>query len=178
MVRAKGRQDSIDRFLENQVLDLYPTLDPEVEGAVERLWKIVKHLDRTTERTVAKFGLNGGEFHVLQKLRCSPTQTMTAGELAERLSLSSGAMTNRLDGLEEAGLITRVRDPEDRRSVIAGLTDAGIDVVGRAVQTQGVEEERFMDTLTQAEGRKLNDLLRKLVLEIEDGKEGLGRLRP
>lgn len=171
-----GRQDSVDRFIEEQVLDLFPTLDPEVEAAVERLSKIAKYLARSTERTVATFGLNGGEFHVLQKVRCSPTQALTAGELADRLSLSSGAMTNRLDGLEEAGLIVRQRDPEDRRSVIIGLTDAGVAVVNRAVESQGVEEQRFMSMLSAPEKRKLNDLLRRLVLEIEDEKEA--KLRP
>jgi DNA-binding MarR family transcriptional regulator len=166
-----GRQDSVDRFIESQVRDLYPSLDPEVEAAVERFSKIAKYLDRTTERTVAEFGLNGGEFHVLQKVRCSPTQTMTAGELAERLSLSSGAMTNRLDGLEEAGLITRLRDPEDRRSVVVRLTDAGVGVMDRAVETQGAVEERFLSVLSSSDGKKLNDLLRTLLLEIEDRKE-------
>jgi DNA-binding MarR family transcriptional regulator len=174
-----GRQDSVDRFIENQVRDLYPTLDPEVEGAVERLAKITKYLDRTTEKTVAEFGLNGGEFHVLQKVRCSPTGTMTAGELAERLSLSSGAMTNRLDGLEGAGLITRQRDPEDRRSVVVGTTDAGVEVMNRAVAIQGAVEERFVGALSPAELRKLNALLRTLVLEIEDAKTAVPpALRP
>ena len=174
-----GRQDSVDRFIENQVRDLYPTLDPEVEAAVERLSKITKYLDRTTEKTVAEFRLNGGEFHVLQKVRCSPTGTMTAGELADRLSLSSGAMTNRLDGLEEAGLITRLRDPEDRRSVLVGMTDAGVEVMNRAVDIQGAVEKRFVRSLSPAELHKLNELLRKLLLEIEDAKATVSpALRP
>jgi DNA-binding MarR family transcriptional regulator len=167
---STARQDSIDRFLE-QALELYPTLDREVEGAVERLWRIVKYLMRTTERTVGEFDLNSGEFHLLLKLRQAPTQRLAAGELSERLSLSSGAMTNRLDGLEEAGLITRERDTSDRRSVIVGLTDAGVEVVGRAVGAQAEVESSFLGVLTAVEQRRLNGLLRKLVLELEDRKE-------
>ncbi|MGZ8578409.1 MAG: hypothetical protein ACXWWX_02630, partial [Actinomycetota bacterium] len=84
---SPARQDSIDRFLE-RALELYPTLDREVEGAVERLWRVVKYLMRTTERTVGAFDLNSGEFHLLLKLRQAPTQRVAAGELSERLSLS------------------------------------------------------------------------------------------
>ena len=47
------------------------------------------------------------------------------GELSTELELSSGAMTNRLDRLEQDGLIRRVRDPDDRRGVKIELTDAG-----------------------------------------------------
>ena len=173
-MRTDERQDPIDRFLE-QALELYPTLDREVEGAVERLAKIEKYLARTTERTVSEFGLNSGEFHLLLKLRQAPDQRRTAGELADRLSLSSGAMTNRLDGLEGAGLITRERDPDDRRSVIVGLTGEGVEVVGRAVGVQAEVEARFLGVLTPTEQKRLNELLRALVLELERRKLETGK---
>ena len=46
-------------------------------------------------------------------------------ELAERSELSSGAMTNRLDRLEKAGLVKRLPDPNDRRGVVVEITKAG-----------------------------------------------------
>ena len=61
---AKQRKDSIDRFVEGAVL-LFPTLEPEVEAAVDRIMKITKYLDRLTERTVGIFGINTGEFRLL-----------------------------------------------------------------------------------------------------------------
>ena len=42
---------------------------------------------------------------------------MTAGELARESGLTTGAITAVLDRLEEAGLVRRVRDPEDRRRI-------------------------------------------------------------
>lgn len=47
--------------------------------------------------------------------------TMTAGELAERLGLTSGAITSVIDRLEKAGLVRRALDPNDRRRVILEL---------------------------------------------------------
>jgi DNA-binding MarR family transcriptional regulator len=48
---------------------------------------------------------------------------MTAGQLAERTGLSSGAMTTALDRLELAGYARRVRDDSDRRRVVVELTE-------------------------------------------------------
>src|SRR6185295_2016536 len=48
---------------------------------------------------------------------------MTAGQLAEAVRLTTGAVTGVLDRLETAGLVRRVRDTEDRRRVMVELTD-------------------------------------------------------
>jgi len=168
---AKQRKDSIDRFVEGAVL-LFPTLEPEVEAAVDRIMKITKYLDRLTERTVGIFGINTGEFRLLLLMhRQAPGTRMSAGALAERLNLSSSAMTNRLDRLEERGLIARERDPDDRRSVLVSVTPHGEDVVGQAVQQQAKKESDFLDALKPEEQRRLNTFLRSLILEIEDRGE-------
>jgi len=164
-------QDSIDRFVE-RVLPLYPTLDPQTEAAVDRMTKIVKHLDRISNKTVAAFGLNHGEFKCLLQLRSSGQDAVPAGELADRLDLSTGAMTNRLDGLEEAGYVLRERGTEDRRSVLVSLTDTGREILGKAVAAQGNEERDLLATLAPHERDELNDLLRRLVLAIEGDKDG------
>jgi DNA-binding MarR family transcriptional regulator len=48
---------------------------------------------------------------------------MTAGQLAEAVRLTTGAVTGVLDRLESAGLVRRTRDVDDRRKVIVQLTD-------------------------------------------------------
>ena len=48
---------------------------------------------------------------------------MTAGQLAEAVRLTTGAVTGVLDRLEASGLVRRVRDTRDRRKVIVELTD-------------------------------------------------------
>ncbi len=48
---------------------------------------------------------------------------MTAGQLAEAVRLTTGAVTGVLDRLEKAGLVRRTRDTDDRRRVIVELTD-------------------------------------------------------
>ena len=52
-------------------------------------------------------------------------QRSSPGELAGDLELSSGAMTSRLDRLEDAGYVRRLPDPDDRRGIVVELTPAG-----------------------------------------------------
>jgi MarR family transcriptional regulator for hemolysin len=46
-------------------------------------------------------------------------------QLARALRIEGPTLTRHLDGLEEAGLIVRTREPHDRRAVRVELTDAG-----------------------------------------------------
>jgi DNA-binding MarR family transcriptional regulator len=48
---------------------------------------------------------------------------MTAGQLADAVRLTTGAVTGVLDRLEMSGLVRRVRDTQDRRRVIVEITD-------------------------------------------------------
>jgi DNA-binding MarR family transcriptional regulator len=89
------------------------------------------------------------------------------GELAADLELSSGAMTSRLDRLEEAGYIRRLRDPDDRRGVVVELTEEGERRWDEAASVQGRREAFFASTLTKPEQQQLNMLLRKLMLAFE-----------
>lgn len=49
----------------------------------------------------------------------------TVGEVGQRLGLDSGTLTPLFKRLEEAGLVSRTRDPADERRVVIGLTEAG-----------------------------------------------------
>ncbi len=167
MTPPTARKDAIDRFVESS-LALFPGVDPETEAAVDRIHKLSKHIKRSTEGEVARFGLNAGAFYALLKLRIAPDQQMSAGDLAELLDLSTGAMTNRLDGLEEQGLITRERAAADRRSVLVTMTEKGQEVLVNAVETAGKEEHAVFAVLSETQHRQLNALLRRLVLGFED----------
>ncbi len=48
-----------------------------------------------------------------------------AGQLAEKAGVSPATVTGMLDNLEQMGIVTRVRSAEDRRVVLARLTDEG-----------------------------------------------------
>lgn len=164
-------RDVVDEYLEAS-LKYFPEVDPEVEAIVDRIWKVSKRLERLRDETAARYGLNqGGEYKVLLRLRQSPEGRATPGELAARLDLSTGAMTNRLDRLEAAGFVVRERDPNDRRSVLVSMTDTGRALFDKVVSAEAKAEQRIVGALKPEEQRRLNGLLRRLVLAFPREKE-------
>jgi DNA-binding MarR family transcriptional regulator len=77
--------------------------------------------------------------------------------------VTTGAMTNVLDRLEKAGFIRRVKNPEDRRSVIVEATEPGTALWHAAVNELGEREASVASTLSKKEREQLNALLRKLL---------------
>jgi DNA-binding MarR family transcriptional regulator len=158
----------IDTFIESIRDGLPPELDLTVEGAVERIMGLSRRLKRMMEETLAEHELTWGEWKVLGVLQHQgPPHRDSPGKLAEQVELSSGAMTNRLDRLEEAGLIRRLPDPSDRRGVQVELTEAGADAYRQATATQGAKEALVVAALNEREREQLNVLLRRLMIAFE-----------
>jgi DNA-binding MarR family transcriptional regulator len=80
------------------------------------------------------------------------------------MMLSSGAMTNRLDRLEEMGLVRRLADPDDRRGRLVELTPKGLKLVDEAVVAHFANEDRLLGGLSAKERDTLAGLLKKLLL--------------
>lgn len=95
-----------------------------------------------------------------------PPYVLTAGELASRGWLPPGAMTARLDRLEERGLLRRVADPDDRRVPRIELTPEGRATWDTAVGVQAAKEQLISGALSAAERKQLDMLLRKLLREL------------
>jgi DNA-binding MarR family transcriptional regulator len=88
------------------------------------------------------------------------------------MELSSGAMTNRLDRLEQSGFVRRLPDPDDRRGILVELTPEGKRVYEEAVGVQGRKESLVASALSVPEKKQLNALLRRLMIEFERAEGG------
>src|SRR5947199_85334 len=163
MAKAVEQTDHIDAFLES-LRDELPELDLEVEGIVDRITGLSRRIKRMMEETLADHELTWGEWKTLGFLlrKCRPTHRSSPGRLAEYAELSSGAMTNRLDRLEEAGLVRRLRDPDDRRGIQVELTPAGRKAYEQATTTQAAKEALVASALNDREKKELNALLRRM----------------
>lgn len=161
-----AEQDHIDRWLE-EIHDQLPRLDLRVEGIVDRIGGINRRIKRMLDETLDEFELSSGEWHALGSLSRAPGGRRTAGELASKMELSSAAMTNRLDRLEKAGLVRRIPDERDRRSVQIEVTDQGRALYERAVDAQAAKEAIVAEALSVKQQDELNALLRKLMLAFE-----------
>jgi DNA-binding MarR family transcriptional regulator len=160
-------RDSVDRMLDVWLQHL-PGVDPTVEGIVDRIGTLGKRLKNAFNETLAGFGLNHGEWSVLGYLkRGGEPFRRSPGELAKHAGLSSGAMTNRLDKLEAAGLVRRLPDPTDRRALLIELTDEGHRTWERSAAAQVAKEAAVTSALDDDEKEQLNALLRRLMLAFE-----------
>ena len=167
MAETETEQDHVDRFLDT-LRDRLPELDLAVEGIVDRISALHRRFRRTMEATLAEHGLTLEEWSVLNTLRqAGSPYRRSPGQLGRRLELTSGAMTARLDRLEEAGLVRRRPDPEDRRGLKIELTDAGRRKYQEAIGAQAEKEAFVAAALTDQEKDELNALLRRLMLQFE-----------
>ena len=160
---TRVRRDHIDTFLER--LGEIPGLDPEVEGIVDRIQSLQRRFRHALEETLREHGFTWGEWKVLGSLLIGACDS--PGHLSAELEVSSGAMTNRLDKLEAAGLIRRVPDPADRRAIKIEATDAGRKAWTESTSAQARKEALVASALTKREQAQLNGLLRKLMLSFE-----------
>ena len=165
---APRERDHVDHFLEEIRSELPETIDLVVEGIVDRIhginWRLRKMLDETLE----PYGLAGGDWKVLSALRwVGKPYRRSAGELARVADLSSGAMTSRLDQLESAGLVKRLRDPDDGRGVLVELTPKGLRLHREAIGVQAEKEALLGEAFTEREKTQLEALLRRLMVSLE-----------
>jgi DNA-binding MarR family transcriptional regulator len=166
--RKSGERDHVDSFLEEISDDLPSDLDLTVEGIVDRIGGINRRIRWMHDETLDQLGLNYTDWHVLTALRwAGKPYRRKAGELSRRADLTSGAMTSRLDALEKEGLVRRLRDPGDRRSVLVELTKKGRKKHEQALGIQAQKESLLAEALTDREKEQLNRLLRRVMVTLE-----------
>ena len=171
MTRAAPKPDHVDEMLDVWVREI-PDLDQLTEGIIERIQILAWNFNHSMDETLAEHELGRREFSLLGKLRRhDPPYQTSAGRLASDLRLSSGAMTNRLDRMEQAGLIRRLPDPNDRRGTLVEPTERGHKAWDNAVGAQARREKSFSGALSDADKRRLHDLLRELMDAFPDLKQ-------
>jgi len=115
------------------------------------------------EAAFADVGLSAGEFDVLASLTHLPNHTSKPSVLARSGMLSPAGMTHRLDLLERAGFVERRPDPDDRRSTLVVLTEAGQAKAIEAVRAHSGAEADLIHVLTPSERDDLSRLLETLL---------------
>lgn len=155
--------DGVDAILEQWARER-PDLDVSAMGIFGRVSRVARLQRAASEARLARSGLNAAEFDVLATLRrAGAPHALTPSALADAVMVTTGGMTGRVDRLVAAGHVVREPDPDDRRSVRVRLTPAGLRVIDSAVVDHLAAEEDLLASLSRAERRRLESLLRKLL---------------
>jgi MarR family transcriptional regulator for hemolysin len=86
----------------------------------------------------------------------------TQAELAAAVGVRQPTLTHHLDGLERAGLVTRTRDPDNRRVQQVALTPAGEGLFRRLRVAAAVFDRQLRTGLTETDVTELRRLLGRL----------------
>ncbi len=162
-------RDGVDLILEQWQRER-PDLDASPIGIIGRVSRLARELEQRLEPVSRAHGLEAGWYDVLATLRRSgPPYRLRPSEFTRALMLTSSGTTKRLDRLEQARLIERAPDPDDRRGTLISLTPKGRALVDRVSDAHLANEARLLETLSAAEREQLARLLRKLRLGLPDG---------
>lgn len=144
-----------------------PDLDTVTVGPIGRLTRVCKKMVAVEEANFARLGLNMAGFDVLSALRrAAPPHALSPGELMASMMITSGTMTNRIDQLEKAALVTRSTDPADARKSIVGLTPEGLALIDQAIVDHLATQQSLLAGMSADEMDQLDRLLRKLSVSV------------
>ncbi|MGY5957234.1 MarR family transcriptional regulator [Kosakonia sp. BK9b] len=160
--------DHID-FVVSQWDSAMPELDVSSMKIFGRMLRVMKHLGKMRAQALEPFGFREGEFDVLATLRrAGAPYCLSPTQLYKSLLVTSGAMTNRLNHLEEQGLIERIRDPDDKRSTLVGLTINGQQRIEQALVVHTATQNAMLAGLSAGQREELEVLLKHLLLALPD----------
>jgi len=145
-----------------------PDLDVQPMQVLSRISRLARHLDRERRSAFAAHDLETWEFDVLSALRRQGAPyELSPGALLRATLVTSGTMTNRIDRLEEAGLVSRRPDPQDKRGVLVTLTQAGQSRVDAALADLLEAEQALLASLPAESRGVLADLLRVVLAPLD-----------
>jgi DNA-binding MarR family transcriptional regulator len=166
-LHKSSRGDHVDSVLAEWRKE-EPRLDTSPVAVVARIGRASVLLDRGLNENFSRFGLNRTSWDALAALRrVGPPYRRSPTELYRSLMRTSGGMTHLVDRLEQAGLVERVADPDDRRGLLVGLTRRGRALVGRVGPSHLDTERGMLAALTKREQAELARLLKKLLIGLE-----------
>lgn len=140
-----------------------PDIDSSPMAVCGQIWRTADILRKAVQQNHNNYSMDFARSDVLFTLRRQGKgKSLSPSELANEMMLSTSAMTNRLDKLEQAGLIKRHPDPKDRRALKIALTPKGFALADKMVKSHVQTEANKLKKLTKNQQQTLLDLLAKI----------------
>ena len=146
----------------------YPDVDMSALSPITRLVRLGVLMDTFQKETLEPFELTPSDYAVISTLRrAGPPYQLSPSELYTVLERSSGGMTKMLKRLEGLGLIERIPDPEDRRSIRVVLTETGVALQEEIFNVFLSRTQELLHAISPAKLREIDNSLRILLDGIE-----------
>ena len=128
----------------------------------EAYLSVVRTTSALTDRVedlLKPYGISGTQYNVLRILRGAGEGGLCRNELRDRMLTRMPDMTRLLDRMEEAGLVTRSRERDDRRMVLTRITSRGRELLGELDRPMSDLHKDQLARLTDEQLRSLIDIL-------------------
>lgn len=163
--------DSVDWILDQWRRER-PDLTLLPMGLIGRLKRCTLLIQRRVDEVFSRYGITTWEFDVLATLRrAGAPYCLAPTALFSALMVTSGTMTHRLQRLEAAGLVRRLANPDDARSLLVQLTDQGFALIDQAVGVHVNNEQDILSVLPPPLVAELDDILSRLLTGLEQAGE-------
>ena len=130
------------------------------------LARTAKTAARAFDQALAATGGSQPVWQILISLKTTPAANQR--QLADAVGIQGATLTHHLNGMETAGLVTRRRDPANRRVHLVELTDDGEHLFHRLATAAIAHDQRMRQGLTDDEIAQLADLLHRLAANVTD----------
>lgn len=168
MSRQSIAEDHVERRREQWRHEL-PDVDTTGMAVLGRARWIALRVRPAIEAVFERHGLDTGEFDVLSTLlRSGSPYCLRPTELYTSLMISSGGLTDRLNRLQKAGLVTRKSSLQDARSLLVQLTPEGRRRAEAAFREDMALERTLLAALSEEELEELAALLSKIATSLPE----------
>jgi len=136
-------------------------------AAVTSVMRVHQLLLARIEATLQPYGLTFAAYEALRLLAFTRRGSLPMGKMGERLMVHPASVTNAIRRLEQRGLVERHASAEDRRVVLATITDGGRAVAREA--TTALNQANFgIQALSRDETAQLTAMLRHVRRAVGD----------
>lgn len=133
-------------------------------GMWVKLARAASTFGKLTGENIRSFGLTEPQFGAFECL--GHLGPLTLGELSRKQLVSGGNTTCVIDNLEKLGLVERVPNKTDRRTIVAQLTPKGEKLFDEVFSKHAAYVAKLASVLTLEEQESLGQLLKKLGLAL------------
>lgn len=150
MSSTSSRRSSTTRF------------DSLEQEAYLSLWRTYDRLRGLEDEFFRPYDLTPQQYNVLRLLQAQHPALLPTLDVANRLVSRAPDITRMLDKLEQRGLVTRARSESDRRTVLVGITPAGVLLLSEMHEPLRACHEQQLGHLPPESLRQLIELLRQV----------------
>jgi DNA-binding MarR family transcriptional regulator len=148
-----------------------PDIDVSSIAVLTRALLIGRHLQKARDRALRQLGTDTPTLEVLATLRrAGAPYRLRTSEIEAATSVTAGAISQRLDRLEERRLVERSRDPRDKRVIHVSLTKTGRRLIDDVVAGLMQAEEQLLTPFDERDRRTLERLLRRWLRWFDEGR--------